>query len=181
MPGQKDRLKNKFNHFLHSLVPGRSRSPSPSVRSTRDPQASSTLVGSDLGIQPLNPPSLSSIYPSIVIDPAGNEAPGRMAELASAGFQGVKTTLQLVKRASDVFPPLKSTVAGLLGVIDIVEVCHFNQRCDGDDDLPQTTAQNQQDRQDLEQKLRAVVSIINNHANYSTTPTFTTRLEGLSA
>ena len=48
-------------------------------------------------------------------------------------------------------------------------------------DRPQTTAQNQQDRQDLEQKLRAVVSVINNHANYSTSPTFTTRLEGLSA
>ena len=32
-------------------------------------------------------------------------------------------------------------------------------------------------RQDLEQKLRAVVSDINNHADYSTTPTFITRLE----
>ena len=48
-------------------------------------------------------------------------------------------------------------------------------------DLPQATAQNQQDRQDLEQKLKAVVSIINNHANYSTMPNFITRLEGLSA
>ena len=48
-----------------------------------------------------------------------------MADLASAGFQGVKTTLQLVERAADVFPPLKSAVAGLLGVIDIVEVCDF--------------------------------------------------------
>ena len=65
------------------------------------------------------------IYPSIVIDPAGDEAPGRMADLASAGFQGVKTTLRLVERATDVFPPLKSTVAGLLGVIDIVEVRDF--------------------------------------------------------
>ena len=74
--------------------------------------------------QPLNSPSLSNIYPSIVIDPAGDESPGRMADLAtSTGFQGVKTTLQLVERAADAFPPLKSTVAGLLGVIDIVEVC----------------------------------------------------------
>ena len=107
-----------------------------------------------------------------------------MAELASAGFQGVKTTLRLVERATDVFPPLKSTVAGLLGVIDIVEVCDFmiTQCRDRDGvELPQTTAQNQQDRQDLEQKLRAVVLIINNHANYSTMPTFITRLEGLSA
>ena len=103
-----------------------------------------------------------------------------MAELARAGFQGVKTTLRLIERATDVFPSLKSAVAGLLGVIDIVEV-RSTQCCDRDDvDRPQTIAQNQQDRQDLEQKLRAVVSVINNHANYSATPTFSTRLEGLS-
>ena len=126
----RDRLKNKFNRFLHSLVPARtgSRSPSHSIRSTRNAQASSTHVADT---QPLNSPSLSNydsnnIYTSFVIDPAGDEAPGRMAELASAGFQGVKTTLRLVERATDVFPPLKSTVAGLLGVIDIVEVCDFN-------------------------------------------------------
>jgi hypothetical protein len=62
------------------------------------------------------------MYPSIVIDPAGDETPGRMADLASAGFQGLKTTLRLVERVSDVFPPLKSAAAGLLGVIDIVGV-----------------------------------------------------------
>jgi hypothetical protein len=108
-------------------VPGRM-----AIEPTLDPQASSTPVGPDPtsihGIpntQPLNSPSLSNIYPSIVINPAGDEAPGRMAELASAGFQGVKTTLQLIERTTDVFPPLKSTVAGLLGVVDIVEVCDF--------------------------------------------------------
>ena len=134
MPGQaaqdrlkKNRLTNKFNRLLQSLVPGR-RPPSP----PRDPQASTTIVGPDPtsihGIpdtQPLNPSSLSNIYPSIVIDPAGDEAPGRMANLASAGFEGVKTTLRLVERATDVFPPIKSTVGGLLGVIDLVEVCDF--------------------------------------------------------
>ena len=137
MSGQerlKDRLKNKFNHLLHSLVPDRSRSPSPNrpIRPTQNPQTSSTPVGPDPNsihgnpdTQPLNPPSLSNIYPSIVIDSTGDEAPGRMADLASTGFQGVKTTLRLVERASDVFLPLKSTIAGLLGVIDIVEVRDF--------------------------------------------------------
>ena len=130
MPGQ-GRLKDRFKNLLHTLVPARNRSPSPStnpsIRLTRDLQASS--VGHDStsirGIpdtQPLNLPSSSNIYPSIVINPAGDETPGRMADLAHAGFQGVKTTLRLVERATDVFPPLKSTVAGLLGVIDIVEV-----------------------------------------------------------
>ena len=135
MSGQerlKDRLKNKFNRLLHSLVPDRSRAPSPyhPIRPTQDPQISSTPVGptSIHGIpntQPLDPPSLSNIYPSIVIDPTGDKAPERMADLASIGFQGVKTTLRLVERATDVFPPLKSAAAGLLGVIDIVEVRNF--------------------------------------------------------
>ena len=137
MPGQerlKSRLTNKFNNLLHSLAPGRSRSTSPNPLSTpdRDLQVSSTALDphptSIQGSHDTQPPieSLSSnIYPSIVIDPAGDKAPGRMADLASAGYQGLKTTLRLVERASDVFPPLKSTVAGLLGVIDIVEVRDF--------------------------------------------------------
>ena len=137
MPGQerlKDRLKNKFKH-LHSLVPGRSRSPSSSsnrpISPTLNPQASSTPIGPDPtsihGIpdtQPLNSPS-SNIYSSIVIHPAEDEAPGRMANLASVGFEGVKTTLRLVERVASAFPPLKLAVSGLLGVIDIVEVCDF--------------------------------------------------------
>ena len=131
MPDQgrlKDRLKNKFNHLVHSLVPGRSRLPSPSP-STKDQQTHSTPVGPDptsiSGIpvkEPLNSPSLSNIYPSIVINPAEDEAPG-MAD--SAGFQGVKRILELVESVADSFPPLKSTVAGLLGVIDIMEVRDF--------------------------------------------------------
>jgi hypothetical protein len=138
MPGQK-RLKDPpaggFKHFLHSLVPGRSNlspssSPNRPITPTQDPQTSSTPVGPDPspthGIpdtQLPNSPS-SNIYPSIVI-PAGDKAPGGKADLASTVYQGVKTTLQLVERAADAFPPLKSTVAGLLGVIDIVEVHDF--------------------------------------------------------
>jgi hypothetical protein len=131
MPGRerlKDRLK--FKHLL-SLVSSRSRSTSPNrpIRPTLDPQTSSTPVGPDPtsidGIpdaQPPNSPSLSAIYPSIVIHPA---APGRMADLDSTGFQGLKTTLQLVESVSGVFPPLKSAAGGLLRVIDIMEVHGF--------------------------------------------------------
>jgi hypothetical protein len=104
MPGQerlKDRLSNKFNRLLHTLVPGRSR-PNPNLPIRPTPQASSTPVGpnpTSIHTQPL-----SNIYPSIVVDSSGDEAPGRMADLASAGFEGVKTTLRLVERATDVFP-----------------------------------------------------------------------------
>lgn len=55
-------------------------------------------------------PSLSNVYPSIVIDPTGDRSPGRMADLASSGFQGLKTTLLLVERASGVLAPLKAAV-----------------------------------------------------------------------
>ena len=139
MPGQerlKDRFKNKFNHFLHSLAPGRSRSrsrstsPNPSIRPTRDLQASSigpdsTSIHGIPDTQPLNSPSLSNIYSSIVIHPAEDEAPGRMANLASVGFEGVKMTLRLIERVAGSFPPLKLAVSSLLGVIDIVEVRDF--------------------------------------------------------
>ena len=66
-----------------------------------------------------NSPSLSNRHPSGVIYPAG-------ADLASSGFQDVKATLRRVESATDVFPLIKSTVVGLLGVIDIVEVRDFN-------------------------------------------------------
>ena len=94
-------------------------------------QASSTPIGPDptsiheiSDAQLLNSPSLSNIYSSIAIDPAGGRPPGRTAELASAGFQSLKTTLRLVEKVAGagVYP---STVAGLLGVIDIVEVRGF--------------------------------------------------------
>jgi hypothetical protein len=145
MPGQerlKDRPAGGFKHFLHSLVPSRSRSPSPSpnrpTTPTLDPQASSTPVGfkhffhslvpgrnkspsppPNRPITPLNSPS-SNIYPSIVIKPGEGKS-----DLASTVFQGVKTTLRLVEMAADAFPPLKLAVTGLLGDIDIVEVRDF--------------------------------------------------------
>ena len=130
MPGQgrvKNCLKNKFNHLLHSLAPGRSRSSSPNhpIASALDLQAPSTPVGPESTVPPLSSPSLSNIYSSIVIHPAEDEVPGRMANLASVGFEGVKTTLRLVERVASAFPPLKLAVSGLLGVIDIVEVCDF--------------------------------------------------------
>ena len=65
-----------------------------------------------------NLPSLSNRDPSRVIYSAG-------ADLASSRFQDVKTILRRVEEATDLSMPLKSTVAGLLGVIDVVEVCHF--------------------------------------------------------
>jgi hypothetical protein len=172
MSGQErlnDRLKNKFKHLLHSLVPSRIRSPSPLPSPARDPQASesstdstdSTLVGSDSN--PIH--GIPDTQPSIVIDLVEDDASRPMADLSGPGFQGVKTTLQLVERATDVFPTLKSTATGLLGVIYIMEVRDFQLSVVFV--IVLTIPQNQQDRQDLEQKLTAVVSVINNHHSAS--------------
>ena len=40
-------------------------------------------------------------------------------------WTGLKVALGLVKESSDVFPPLKSAVAGFLGVVDIFEVSNL--------------------------------------------------------
>ena len=124
MPAQerlKCRLTKKLKH-LYSLVPFRSSSTSPTLNPPAGPDPTSIHGIPDA--QPNSPP-LPNIYQSIVVGPAGDEAPGRMADLASAGFQGLKTALRVVESVSGVFPPLKSAVAGLLGVIDIVEVRDF--------------------------------------------------------
>lgn len=42
--------------------------------------------------------------------------------IMAVGFNGFKTVLRLIERGTDIFPPLKSTAACLLGLIDLVEV-----------------------------------------------------------
>ena len=37
-------------------------------------------------------------------------------------WEGTKTILRLVRDSADVFPPLKSTAGGLIGLIDLIEV-----------------------------------------------------------
>ena len=67
----------------------------------------------------------SSLYSSIVVATAGGKSSGQSDSLVSTGFQGLKTMLKLIERAGDAFPPLKSTVGGLLGLIDLMEVRNF--------------------------------------------------------
>jgi hypothetical protein len=127
-------------------------------------------------------PSVSHLQSQPSDASARSEQPlGRVADAASTGFEGLKTILRLVERATDVFPPLKSAVAGLLGVIDIVEVRElaFNHEAPLLSHL-QTTAQNRQDGAELERRLRAIVSIINQHRDESNASSFAHRLDGLS-
>jgi len=61
----------------------------------------------------------SAVYSSILVGTAEGES---SATLLSTGFEGLKTTLNFIERAASAFPPLKSVVGGLLGVIDVIEV-----------------------------------------------------------
>ncbi|KAF8803111.1 WD40 repeat-like protein [Phlegmacium glaucopus] len=103
----------------------------------------------------------SDVYAKIVDSSVSSEDSRRpVANAASAGLEGLKTTLRLIERATDVFTPLKSVVGGLLGVIDIME--------------------NRQDRADLGKRLEAVVSIINDHRYEANPSSLVHRLDGLS-
>ena len=107
----RDRLKNKFKfkHLLHSLVPSRIRSPSISPSPARDPQASESSTDSDNSNSiheiPDTQPSIVQKGELLAMTIGGtkekegvidrDEAPRRMLDLATAGFQDVKTAQQL--------------------------------------------------------------------------------------
>ena len=66
-------------------------------------------------------------------DPAGQISPGTSHTASPAqqsvprsalnnAWEGTKTVLQLIRDSADAFPPLKSTAAGLIGLIDLIEV-----------------------------------------------------------
>ena len=62
----------------------------------------------------------------VIVDSAQSaDAESRLTQAAKkAGAEawiGLKATLNLLERSSDAFPPLKSAVAGFLGVVDIFE------------------------------------------------------------
>jgi hypothetical protein len=63
---------------------------------------------------------LSLIQPPAAI--AQPQPEREKADMASTIWEGSKTTLRLVKESADAFPPLKSTVGGLLGLIELFEV-----------------------------------------------------------
>jgi hypothetical protein len=199
---KRDRIIETTDRFIDSLkavlpgrtpVPSRSSSPNPSINWALRPSIpTASIPSARIPAKPQPPiePDSSPVYqkPEIVTDPDhdGDSSTGRITELAAVGFQGLKTTLQVLERASGVFPPLKSVIGGILGVIEVVEVRNFKDvlplaRCP-EHLRSQMTYQNHQDYKDLEQKLATVVSIIKSHSDRSTTsPAFDNRLKSFSA
>jgi hypothetical protein len=75
--------------------------------------------------QPSSSPRLATMTAPIDTQAvsAGVSEGNEISNIATVGFEGCKTVLRLIERGAGVFPPLKSTAACLLGLIDIVEVC----------------------------------------------------------
>ena len=122
----------------------------------------------------------SDVYTTFLFDPSQEEPSRRIANAASVGFEGLKTTLRTIKETADVFPPLKSAVGGLLALIEMVEVCVVNDWLQSFAHLgAQKTVQNRDDFADLTRKLAAVVSIVSEHRHDSESSPFTRRLNGL--
>ena len=73
--------------------------------------------------------STSSVDVSAVSASQSGEAklsPAQVAgKVGEEAWIGLKATLKLLERSSDAFPPLKSAVAGFLGVVDIFEASNL--------------------------------------------------------
>jgi hypothetical protein len=55
--------------------------------------------------------------------PENSKPSGSVPQSAkNIAWEGIKTTLRVVKESGDAFPPLKSTAGGLLALIDLFEV-----------------------------------------------------------
>lgn len=57
---------------------------------------------------------------------ASDGAPPTAEKRREQGWGVVREGLRIVERCSDVFPPLKTAVAGLLSVMEHVEVCNYH-------------------------------------------------------
>ena len=100
------RLKVNMLHRLRGSSPSAATSPG----STRPPTPSGAPAASSASAADAN---ISTAQPS---------AP---QSAWSTAWEGTKTILRLVRDSADAFPPLKSTAAGLMGLIDLFEVCTF--------------------------------------------------------
>jgi hypothetical protein len=78
--------------------------------------------------QALQTSTSANLQPSSNLGPLANPSGGSTnvqkgeEKPSSPWYAGIRTTLALVERAADAFPPLKSTVAGINGILDLCDV-----------------------------------------------------------
>ncbi|TEB33592.1 WD40 repeat-like protein [Coprinellus micaceus] len=84
--------------------------------------------------QALQTSTSANLQPSSNLGPLANPSGGSTdvqkgeEKPSSPWYAGIRTTLALVERAADAFPPLKSTVAGINGILDIYHAFDDNKR-----------------------------------------------------
>jgi len=97
-------------------------------------------------------------------------------------WEGTKAILRLVRESADAFPPLKSTAAGLIGLIDLIEVSsvclHIQSRYLFN--YAQNTRRNRGDFEELKRKLSALVSILDQHKSELFSPLAKERIKKLN-
>lgn len=73
-------------------------------------------------------PSTTSLSAPNVVQSAstGSKVSQAAKKVGADAWLGLKVGLELLEKSSDVFPPLKSAVAGFLGVVDIFEVRYLS-------------------------------------------------------
>ncbi|KIJ30644.1 hypothetical protein M422DRAFT_267794 [Sphaerobolus stellatus SS14] len=137
------KIRNRVGNLLHSRSPsptpsGEYPSPAPSQVShsnlISEPSAPSphpqvsvdhpveSVIGSASTVQAnaaLNPHTAHSSHDAAVHPGAGEISRSHM----KLAWEGIKEVLRVTCSVSDAFPPLKSAVAGVLEVIDRIEVC----------------------------------------------------------
>ena len=94
---------------------------------------------------------------------------------------GLKATLKLLERSSDAFPPLKSAVAGFLGVVDIFEVsCYASYTLERHSFFcVQTAAQNKDDYAELASNLKGIIDEFNQHPGEHTSSRMSDALKAM--
>lgn len=72
----------------------------------------------------------AALFPPPMVLHADTNSPstrGNTESVGAKGLAGFKQALQVVERVSDVFPPLKAAAAGLLVILDHVDVRNFDR------------------------------------------------------
>lgn len=85
------------------------------------------IVDSQQALQASTPPDLQPSSSLELFDsPTNVQTAGQEGKVKapSPWYSGVKATLALVERATDVFPPLKSAVAAINGILEVYDVSH---------------------------------------------------------
>lgn len=100
--------------------------------------------------------------------------------MASAIYEGFKVLLRTLERTSDVFPPLKTVVAGLVVTIELIEVLFPLSDFALIPSPSKAKIQNTEDRIELTTSLEAILSILNARRHDWDKPHFATRLAHVS-